>query len=417
MPAGAEALDGALTALATSAGIGLLVGLERERNPLTKAGLRTFPLIAVLGAICTLLARSLDSGWIAAAGLAIVGGALAGAFLADPRTREDDSGTTTIVAACVVFGLGALCALGERQVAVAVGVATTALLYFKAELEGFSRKLTAQDLRTMLRFAILTAVVLPLLPDRPLAADGPLAALNPRNLWLMVVLISGASLAGYVAWRLTLGRHGLLLTGLLGGLASSTATTLVAARHVRDGSTSLAQALVMILLANAVMLARVLLLVAVAAPELVASVAAPLVAALALALPAVAWHWRRAGPAIDEDEGPYKNPTELRAALGFAAIYACVLMLAEWARGGQGLYALAVLAGLTDVDAITLSVARLNATGSLEASVAAKAIALAVGANLLVKVAIVAVAGGKAAGARAAASLALPLAALLLVAS
>ena len=111
----------------------------------------------------------------------------------------------------------------------ALGVGMTVLLYFKAELEGFSQKLTAQDIRSMLQFAVLTAVILPLLPDR---SFGPYGVLNPFQVWLMVVLVAAVSLAGYVAWRLTLGRHGLLLTGVLGGLVSSTATTLVYARHV-----------------------------------------------------------------------------------------------------------------------------------------------------------------------------------------
>jgi uncharacterized membrane protein (DUF4010 family) len=211
-------LESAL-ALATSAGVGLLVGLERERNPLAKAGLRTFALIAMLGCLVTLVSLELGSGWIVAAAMLLVGGSITAAYVVDPATKSDDTGTTTIVAAVLVFALGALIALGHSLLGVAIGVSMTILLYFKPELEGFSRKLTPQDLRSMLRFAVLSAVVLPLLPDEPLAESGPFSALSPHNVWLMIVIVSGVSLAGYVAWRMTLGRHGLLVTGLLGGVA------------------------------------------------------------------------------------------------------------------------------------------------------------------------------------------------------
>ncbi|MEO5691753.1 MAG: MgtC/SapB family protein [Usitatibacter sp.] len=407
----------AFAALATSAGIGLLVGLERERNPLTKAGVRTFTLIAVLGTLATMIAQALGSGWIVAAGMLVVGFTLTGAFFADERTKADDSGTTTVVAAAVVFGLGAVVALGHRQVAVGVGVAMTALLFFKVELEGFSERLTPADLRTMLRFAVLSAVILPLLPDAPIVEAGPLAAINPYQLWLMVVLISGVSLAGYIAWRLTPGRHGLLVTGLLGGLASSTATTLMAAGHVRDGSQSPAQALVVILLANATMLVRVMIVVLVVAPGLAGAVASILGPALLLCLPAFAWHWRRAAGAPDEGEGTYRNPAGLRTALAFAFAYGVVLVLAAWvggAFGAAGLYALAALSGSTDVDAITLSVARLHEAGELPIAVARTAVAIAVAANLAMKTAFVLVAGGRALGARTALGFVLPCAALAL---
>lgn len=406
----------ALVAMATSAAIGLLVGLERERNPLTKAGLRTFALIALLGTLATTLAQAIASGWIVAAGLLVVGGSIAGASFADPRTKEDDSGTTTIVAAMVVFALGCLIALGHRQLAVALGVAVTVLLYFKTELEGFSHKLTPQDLQSMLRFAVLSAVILPLLPDRALAQSGPLAALNPHHVWLMVVLISAVSLAGYVAWRLTLGRHGLLVTGILGGLASSTATTLVAARHARDGSQAPSQAQVVILLANVAMLVRVILLVALVAPALAPAAAKVIVPMLILALPAFAWHWRRAAGASDEGEGGYRNPTNLATAFGFAAAFALVMVLAAWATdhlGTGGLFAVAAISGLTDVDAITLSTLRLQATGALIAGPAVTAIGIAVGANLLMKTAVVVFVGGREMGAGTALAFLLPFAALV----
>jgi len=402
-------------ALATSAGIGLLVGLERERNPLTKAGLRTFALIAMLGCLVTLLANEVHSGWIVAVAMLLVGGAITAAHVVDPATKADDSGTTTIVAALLVFALGALIALGHSRLAVAVGVSITMILYFKPELEGFSQQLTPQDLRSMLRFAVLSAVILPLLPDRPLAPSGPLAAVSPYNVWLMVVLISGVSLLGYVAWRLTLGRGGLLVTGLLGGLVSSTAATLVAAKHARGNPGSNHSALTVILLANATMLLRVILLVALVAPAVLPSTAVILVPALLLGLPLLLLHWRGASGSERQEEGAYRNPANLTAAIGFGAMYAVLLVLAAWLggyAGPYGVYALAAVSGLTDVDAITLSALRLTSTGALTMTQAAAAIALAVGSNLLAKTALVYLTGGRSLGNGAALGFLLPFAAL-----
>ncbi len=400
-------------ALATSAGIGLLVGLERERNPRAKAGLRTFALIAVLGTLSMMLSQALSSGWILAAALLVVGGTVAGAHFMDPETKVDASGTTTVIAAAVVFALGAMIALGERQLAVGLGVGVTVLLYFKTELEGFSHRLTTQDLSSMLRFAVLSAVILPLLPDRPFAESGPLHALNLFNLWLMVVLISGVSLSGYVAWRLTLGRHGLLVTGVVGGLASSTATTLVAAREVRDRTHPPAVAQMIILLANSTMFVRVMLVVALVSPAVAPSVATAMGPALLLALPAIAWHWRTVAEATHVSPDEYKNPTNLVTAVAFGAGYALILVLAAMAAqhiGTEGVYGLALVSGLTDVDAITLSMLQLASTGALTEKAAATAIALAVGSNLVLKTAIVFFAGGRQLGLQTALAFVPPLA-------
>lgn len=404
-------LDLAVT-FATSVGIGLLVGIERERNPFAKAGLRTFALIAVLGTLCALLAREVDSGWVLALGLAIVGAAIAGAYFADPRTTADDSGTTTVIAALVVYGLGALNYYGEPMLAVALGVGMTALLYFKAELEGTAQKLNARDIRSMLQFAAVSLVVLPLLPNE---AYGPYGVLNPFHIWLMVVLVSGVSLAGYVAWRLTLARKGLLLTGALGGLVSSTATTLVYARHARQATHTPAASLVVIVLANATMLARVLLIVAIVAPRAAPTIAVPIGLALLLAAPAVGLRWRSAGTETGDGGDDYRNPTNLLAALAFGALYAAILVVSAWLSdkvGAKGVYGLAVVSGLTDVDAITLSSLQLFNTDTLSASGAATAISLAVGANLVLKSVLVYGAGGRAIGLSTMAAFSGPLAGL-----
>jgi uncharacterized membrane protein (DUF4010 family) len=409
-----EALDLAL-AFATSAAVGLLVGLERERNPHTKAGLRTFALIAVFGTLSGVLAQAGGSGLVIAAGVLAVGATLAGAYLADPATVADDSGTTTTVAALAVFGLGAANAYGHTLVVVAVGIAMTALLHFKVELEGVANRLTPTDLRSMLQFGAISAVVLPLLPDAPL---GPYGALNPFHIWLMVVLIAGVSLAGYVAWRLTWVRRGLLLTGVLGGLASSTATTLAYARQARAGTQPVAAALVVVLLANSTMFLRVLLLGLIVAPAVFTRLATTLLPALLLAAPVIVSRWRAAAQALAQsppDAQAYSNPTQLGAALFFAAGYAVILLVAAWAAekvGTGGLYGLALFSGLTDVDAITLSVLQLFNTQAASATVAATAVTLAVASNLVLKATLAWIAGGAAVGRGAVLGFAGPLAGL-----
>jgi uncharacterized membrane protein (DUF4010 family) len=407
-----DTLELALT-YAVSAAIGLLVGTERERKPTAKAGLRTFALIAVLGTACAMLARLLDSSWIVSVGFAVVGLTLAGAQLADPRSAAEDAGTTTVMAALLVFVLGVLNFHGERLLAVALGIGTTALLYFKTELEGAATRLTPTDIRSMLQFGAVSAVVLPLLPDR---SFGPYAVLNPFHVWLMVVLISGVSLAGYVAWRLTLERKGLLLTGLLGGVISSTATTFAYARQARDGTQTPSAATVVLLLANAAMLVRVLLLVMVAAPAMIPKAAFVVLPALLLSVPALWWHFARAGGESAARGGHMENPTQLGTALLFATFYALILLAAAWLSdkvGSSGLYGLSFISGLTDVDAITLSSSRLAVQEAIDLRDAATAVGVAVSSNVLFKTAVAAVVGGRSLGPSAVTAFALPLAGLI----
>lgn len=407
-----DTLELALT-YAVSAAIGLLVGTERERKPTAKAGLRTFALIAVLGTACAMLARVLDSSWIVPVGFAVVGLTLAGAQLADPRSAAEDAGTTTVMAALLVFMLGVLNFHGERVLAVALGIGTTALLYFKTELEGAATRLTPTDIRSMLQFGAVSAVVLPLLPDR---SFGPYGVLNPFHIWLMVVLISGVGLAGYVAWRLTLERKGLLLTGLLGGVISSTATTFAYARQTRAGTQTPSAAIVVLLLANAAMLVRVLLLVLVAAPAMISKASLVVLPALLLSVPALWWHFARAGGESAARGGDVQNPTQLATALLFAAVYALILLAAAWLSdriGSSGLFGLSFVSGLTDVDAITLSSSRLAAQEAIGLRDAATAVGVAVTSNVLFKTAVAAVVGGRALGPSAVVSFALPLAGLV----
>ena len=218
-----------LEALALATAIGLLMGLERERRPAARAGVRTFGLTGLLGALMALLAELLATPAFIAMGFAVVAVMIIAAFIRHPEP-DDDPGTTSVVALLVCYSLGAMVWLGHGRLAVMATVGATMLLYFKSELRGVAARLTSQDWRSILQFSVLSLIVLPILPNR---GFGPYEAINPHQVWLMVVLISGVSLAGYAALRLVGARYGAPLLGLLGGVVSSTATTMVFSRHAR----------------------------------------------------------------------------------------------------------------------------------------------------------------------------------------
>lgn len=378
----------------TALGIGLLIGLERERSPTAKAGLRTFALVALFGAASAVLAEKLDSPALVAAGAFAVALMMIAAYHRDERT-SNDPGTTTIIAVMLCYALAAMTMSGFARIAVMLAIAATILLYFKAELRGIAQRLERRDLISMLQFAVVAFIVLPLLPDR---AFGPYAALNPRQVWLMVVLISGVSLAGYVALRLVGREYGPALLGLFGGLVSSTATTLSYSRYARAGTQLLVLAVSVIVIANLTVLARLALLAAAVSPALLGTLVPVLACGLLPGLIAlVAWiRGRREEQALTMPE--VTNPTELRTALAFAALYAIILLLAAWLNdlfGSRGVYAVALISGLTDVDAVTLSSLRLLNLGALTGAESATSIVLAVIANIVFKLVLVLVAGGR----------------------
>jgi uncharacterized membrane protein (DUF4010 family) len=383
----------ALPAFATSLAIGLLIGLERERRPEAKAGLRTFALVSLFGTLSAMLSERLASPWILAVALLTTGLMIIAAYLQDDSTKTDP-GTTTVAAVQVAFCLGAVVWFGQGTLAVMLAIVATVLLYFKAELKGLTERLTRTDLVSILQFAVLSFVVLPILPDR---SYPPFDALNPHQVWLMVVLIAGVSLAGYIALRVFGPRAGAPLLGVLGGLVSSTATTTVYARHARSQDNMVALSVVVILLANLVVLVRIGVLMAVAAPRVLPALLPVLASALAFGFAATLLRWRgiRSGGATPMPQ--VTNPTEMRTALAFGAAYALVLVLAAAlnnAFGAEGLYVVALVSGLTDVDAITLSSARLFELGQLQSREATVAVTLALLSNLGFKLGIVMVVGG-----------------------
>lgn len=380
-------------AFAISLGIGLLIGIERERHTDPKAGLRTFALVGLLGCLSALIAEETDNGWIIAVGLLGVAAMMVAANLNDPQ-QDGDPGTTSVVALMICYGLGATVWFGYASLAVMAAITTTVLLYFKTELHGISTRLTHKDLISALQFAVLSLVVLPVLPD---SEYGPYGALNPHQVWLMVVLISGLALAGYAALRLVGARHGAALIGLFGGMASSTATTVVFARHARDHVDLARTATLVILIANLVVTVRLAVVSAVVAPALTLTLSLVLGGGLLAGLAVTLIGWRKITQQGELPMPEISNPTELRTALTFGAVYAVVLLLSAWLQdvaGSKGLYLVSVISGLTDVDAIALSSLRLYNLEKLGGFEAVVSIALAVVSNLAFKVGLVVAIGG-----------------------
>jgi len=382
-----------LQAFITSLAIGLLIGLERERKPDAKAGLRTYGLVALLGCLSALIAKETNTGWILALGLLTVGGMMMAAIIMDPPD-DGDPGTTSVVALMLAYGLGAAVWLGYGKLAVMLAVAATALLYFKTQLHGFSQALSHKDLISILQFGVLSFIILPILPDQDF---GPFNTLNPHQIWLMVVLISGVSLAGYAALRLVGVRHGAPVIGFLGGLVSSTATTMVFARHARQDASIVRTATLVILLANMTVLIRLGIVAMVLAPPLIPHLAPLLGLGLVLGLAVSILSWQRAGGSGELPMPQVNNPTELRAAVAFGLLYGLVLLVSAWVQdwaGSKGLYLVSLASGLTDVDAITLSTLHLFNQGKLVDSPAVITIILAIVSNLVFKAGLVVTIGG-----------------------
>jgi uncharacterized membrane protein (DUF4010 family) len=401
--------------LAIALGLGLLVGLQRQRTHADLAGIRTFPLVTVLGAVTALLAQPLGGAglWLVGAGLlgvaamAVIGNVVKlRARSADAADAADaaDPGLTTEMALLLMYTLGAYLVLGERAVAIVLGGGVAVLLQLKEKMHRLAERIGEEDFKAIIQFVLISLVILPVLPNQTL---GPYGVLNPQQIWWMVVLIVGIGLGGYVAYKLFGERAGTLVAGLLGGLISSTATTVSYARSTAGARgewrmSAVHRATVVILMASAVVYLRVLLEMAVAARSAFPAMAPPVVAMLVATALVAGFAWVHHRPEGSEMPGQ-GNPSELRPAILFGLLYALVLLAVAAAKehlGTSGLYAVAVLSGLTDMDAITLSTARLVDAGRLEALVAWRLILVASLANLGFKAGLVAILGPRQLGLR-----------------
>lgn len=373
--------------------IGALVGIEREKNkssqPASFGGVRTFILLAQLGAVSAWLSLHLQAPWLFALTVLTVAATMLTAYVLQNRMGSPSLGLTSEIAAMTVCLLGGAVVYGYAELAVSLAIVTSAVLTFKQPLHGLVNKIATDDLVAGLKLLIATFIVLPLLPDRPV---DPWQAFNPYKIWLLVVLISALSLVGYIAGRLLGPSRGTMVAGLAGGLASSTAVSLSFARQSRD-SNNVAQADALaagILLAWSVMGLRVLLMVGLLSLSLLQALWPVVLLITAVTFAFALWCYRHA-PKYASGETTLKNPFNLWDATQFALLFALVLLvvkLTEHFAPAQGMYLVALLAGSTDVDAITLSMVQYAGNSHLY-PVAATAILLAIVSNTVVKAALV----------------------------
>jgi uncharacterized membrane protein (DUF4010 family) len=388
---------------ALALGIGLLIGLERgwrrrDASPGSRAaGIRTFAISGLLGGVVAALALALGGGSVAG-GIVLGTGfvAYAGTITLFSRDENRSLGVfsaTTAIAGMLTFALGAYALLGDMRVAASAAVAVAVLLAAREELHGWVETITWPELRSALVLLTMTFVGLPILPDDPI---GPFGGVNPREVWLIAIVLAGVSFLGYAAVKYFGARRGLLLAAAAGGLASSTAVTIASARRAaaREGAPRLLAAAVAV--ASAIMFLRVGAIVLALEPSLLAIVAPALLAATATALAfAGAWFLRHRSEPHDHASARFRNPFDFWSVVGFALFLAAVIVLGRAVGetfGTAGAVAGAVVAGIADVDAITVSMVRLTPQ-TLAPAHAALAILAAVASDTVSKIAIGAVIG------------------------
>ena len=388
-------MDLLLQSLILSASLGALIGLIRQwgdqqdgdEQDASFAGLRTFVLWALIGYTSAFLSESYVPYCFAVA-LVVVGLHLVlHSFSGEAQERV---GFTTMAAAIITLFLGALVYWEHLTLAVMLAALTMVTLGLKQKVHSWTRRFTDEDIRSTLQFVAVTGVVLPLVPNQ---GYGPYAALNPYSLWLMVVLISGLGFVGYLLIRMLGTRSGVILTGLVGGLASSTATTLAFSRESKDCPALSSGFALAIVMACTVMLARVIIILGLICPEFIPSLWLPF---LVLSVPGLLYILivgllsRKGREATEIPE--LKNPLGLGIAIKFALIYGVISVLVKvfMASGlSDGLIALSFLSGLTDLDAIALSITNNFKDGIVGAELASRAIIVAAIANTLLKAGLV----------------------------
>jgi len=376
-----------------SLGLGLLVGMQRESADSKTAGIRTFPLITLTGTICGLLAKEFN-GWILAAGFLAIAAVIVAANLQRIKAGEIQSGITTEMAVLLMYAIGAYLVFGEMIVAVVITGIITVLLHFKTALHGWVDKFGKTDLRAIMQFVLLSMIILPVLPD---ATYDKYESLNPKNIWLMVVLIVGISLIGYFLYKFLGSKTGVLLGGILGGLISSTATTMSYSRIAGKSEIAAKLAAFVIVTASAVSLIRVLVEISVVAPNSFKLLLFPLAAELAIMIVLVFilfFQHRK-----EKTKMPIQhNPAELKGAFIFALLYAFISFISAAVHdnfGNKALYFVSIVSGLTDLDAITLSTAKMTEQKNIDPSLGWRLILSATLSNLVFKGGMAMIVGGR----------------------
>jgi uncharacterized membrane protein (DUF4010 family) len=381
-----------ITVLLTAAGLGAVVGLERQvADDDAAAGARSFALYALWGTASGYFGEEFGAGGFAV-GAATFGAVVVAFYVIGAVRGAAGWGTTTEVASLATFFVGVLVWGDQVVAAVALTVGLAALLKAKDTLHRIADRFSDEDVRAVLQFGVLTAIVLPLVPDE---AYGPFEAFNPRETWLMVVFVAGIGLLGYIAHRV-LGTRGLALGGAVGGLVSSTAVSMGFSRMSRSRPGLLSALAAGILAACGLMYPRVLVEASVVAPDMGSELVWWLLGLFGIVLVVALWWWFRPTEALDGEGVDVTNPLTLSSALTFGALYALIVFASKALLDRASEASLSVVgavSGINDVDAITLSTANLVRDTSLDPRVGARVVLIAVTVNTLVKAGMVAVLG------------------------
>jgi uncharacterized membrane protein (DUF4010 family) len=386
--------------LGVALAIGFLIGLERgwkarnEPEGARAAGLRTHALGGLLGGVWGALALTRENDGLIAIALAfaVYSGAIL-LFRYRESIDEKTFGVTTVVAAMLTFALGALAVMGDMAVAGGMGVAAAALLAFKDVLHGWVGRISWLELRSGLLLAAMTFILLPMLPDRTI---DPWNTINPFEMWLLTVMIAAISFAGYIAIKAVGDEAGIVMTGVAGGLASSTAVTVTLAEMAKEHPEKVAPLTSGALFASATMAARVLAVVAAVGTSILPKIALPIgvggVALLGIAFYFLKQNTNGVGGGRLKLTNPFELKTVLKFGLLLTAITAATKLLTRIGTG-QGVYVLALFSGIADVDAMTLSMSR-QAADPASATLAANAILIVVAVNTVAKAVIGWMTGG-----------------------
>ncbi len=385
-----------LITLGISFGLGLLVGLQREKSNHETAGVRTFTLIAILGTLSGFLTREFDNPLILPVfAIAVTALMITANMIISRRDAQPTAGQTTEVAVLLMFAIGAYLVLGHQIIAVIIGGTLAILLYIKETLHNFIDKLKEKDLAAIMTFVGISLVILPILPNK---TYGPLNVLNPRDIWLMVTLIVGISVLGYFVYKWIGKQAGMISNGILGGIISSTATTVSYARNAAKNKDISKVSAFVIMASVTVSIVRVMIEIGVVVPEKLGSLLLPFVVLfLFMSLLTLGLFYTLSKDKSLEHMPEPKNPAQFKSAFMFGILYGLILLAVAFSEkefGNQGLYLISIIGGLAKKDAITLSLSQ-SISGGLATELGWRLIMTGVLANFAFKIILVSVLGNR----------------------
>ena len=385
-----------LITLGIAFGLGLLVGLQRQSSNDQMAGVRTFTLVAILGVVAGFLTRDFDNPYILPSfGLAVTSLMLMANYVQSKKLPDTSVGQTTEVALLLMFAIGAYLVLGDQVIAVVIGGSLAVLLYIKEILHNFIDSLKDKDLSAIMTFVGISLVILPVLPNE---TYGPLDVLNPHDIWLMVTLIVGISILGYFVYKWVGKKAGMISNGILGGVISSTATTVSYARYSKNSQSIGKVAAFVILAAVTVSIIRVIVEIGIVVPQKLPQLILPFVVLFVfMSILSVILFYTISKDNNQEEMPEPKNPAQFKSAFVFGILYGLILLAVAFTEqefGDSGLYIVSIIGGLAKKDAITLSLAN-SIKGGMATELGWRLIMTGVLANLAFKIVLVGVLGNR----------------------